>query len=553
MAEGQVTARGVPINAPRLHRVFRRLAIVPTVTVTGSDGVTRTWTSPAFTVDREDLLITSTVPVNPTPLLWDPDKLNPATGAPDPLPLSAAFHAAYKATGTATVQVYSSDQTLVRTLTKTFRTADGTTPLLTTDGTTGVGTPMLWDGNGEPVNGQPGARQPRGVYLFQWTLTDSLGVTDCDKSASLSITQTKSDLTGDYDPATDRNTTKDGCVLTDNATPRADASAANVQVYAGDTAAMAALDGFVPWTQTVAPTPLPSLTTNASGASPPVWDEITFPEVIQMQEVHLFCAQDNHAATDRGGRSRWALQKNQAPKHPRADNYDMLQLSTNPKADQAAVYWQKALRDGTQAPHYVGGCAAFVKGPQNANTLLYNLQHDTLMGFYGTGAEAPYSGGVSAKDTKIFSVPQPFYPASLGYKLLKDLPDGSLSKLRLAVWEGCYTALTASDPSNNFGNLVDGTVAKGAKCAVGFTGFIYLTDHDQNNVFIYPYEIWAGNFWQALSQGKTSGVLPDGNPRNVGDAIGYANTQVLNQCRKSEGFDSFRAAGDITIKIAPIQ
>jgi len=324
-------------------------------------------------------------------------------------------------------------------------------------------------------------------------------------------------------------------------------------VYAGDTADMAAIDGFVPWTQTVAPLPLPSLTTNASGASPPVWDEITFPEVIQMQEVHLFCAQDNHAATDRGGRNRWALQKNQAPKHPRADNYDMLQLSTNPKADQAAVYWQKALRDGTQAPHYVGGYAAFVKGPQNANTLLYNLQHDTLMGFHGTGAESPYFGGVLAKDTKIFSVPEPSYPASLGFKFLKDLPDGSLSKLRLAVWEGCFTALTASDPGSNFGNLVDGTVAKGAKCAVGFTGFIYLTDHDQNGVANYPYEIWAGNFWQALSQGKTAGVLPDGNPRNVGDAIGYANTQVLNQCRKSEGFDSFRAAGDITIKIAPIQ
>jgi len=100
-------------------------------------------TSSPCPVDREDLLITSTVPVNPTPLLWDPDKLNPATGAPDALPLSAAFHAAYKATVTATLQVRTSDQTLVRTLTKTLRTADGTTPLLTTDGTTDVGTPML--------------------------------------------------------------------------------------------------------------------------------------------------------------------------------------------------------------------------------------------------------------------------------------------------------------------------------------------------------------------------------------------------------------------------
>jgi len=550
-------ARGAPVNAPRFYRVRRRLAMVPAVTVIGSDGVTRTWTSPAFPVDREDLLVTATVPVNPAPLLWDPDKLNPATGSADPLALSAAFHAAYKATVTATVQVRTSDQTLVRTLTKTLRTAGGTTPLLTTDGTTDAGTPLLWDGNGEPVNGQPGARQPRGVYLFQWTLTDSLGVTDSDKSTSLSVTQTESALTGDYDSATDRNTTKDGCVLTDRATPRADASAANVQVYAGDTADMAAIDGFVPWTRTVAPTPLPSLTTNAPGASPPVWDEITFPEVIQMEEVHLLCAQDGHAATDRGGRNLWALQKNQRPIHPRADNYDMVQYSAGLTADQAAAHWQKALRDGTQTPHYVGGYAAIVKGPQNANTLLYNLQHDTLMGFYGKGAESPYFGGVSAKDTKIFSVPEPAYPASFGFKFLKDLPDGSLSKLRLAVWEGCFTALTASDPSNNFGNLVDGTVAKGAKCAVGFTNFIYLndtlTDGTGSRVQVYPYQIWAGSFWQALSQGQTANGSPNGNPLNVGLAVIYANQQVKARCGNYEGYDSCRPAGDSTTKIVPIQ
>jgi len=507
------------------------------VTVTGSDSVTRTWTSSPFTVDREDLLITATTPVNPAPLLWDP---NANSGSPAPLSLSASFHAAYKATGRATVQIYTSAQKLVRTLTK---------PVLTTD----AGTSAVWDGNGDPVNGQPGPQQPRGVYLFRWAVSDSLGLSDSDKSPWLSVSQTESALTGDYNQTTDQNTTKDGCVLTDSATPKADASAANVQVYGGDSADMSALPGYVPMAQIVAPTPLSSLATNAPGASPPVWDEVTFPEVIQMEEVHLFCAQDRHAGTDRGGRSLWALQKNQAPKHSRADNYDMVQLSANPTADQAAVYWQKSLRDGTQTPHYVGGYAAFVKGRQNANTVLYDLQHDTLMGFYGQGAESPYYGGVSAKDTKIFSVPEPFYPASLGYKFLKDLPDGSLSKLRLAVWEGCFTALTASDPSNNFGNLVDGTVAKGARCAVGFTGFIYLADSDQNGVANYPYEIWAGNFWQALSQGQTSNGLPNGNPMNVSQAFVYANQQVIARCHQSEGYDTCRPAGDAATKIVPAQ
>ena len=285
MTEGQVTARGVPINAPRLHRVLRRLAIVPTVTVTGSDGVTRTWTSPAFTVDREDLLITSTVPVNPTPLLWDPDKLNPATGAPDALPLSAAFHATCKATVTATVRVYTSDQVLVRTLTKA---------LLTTDGTTDAGGTVLWDGRGEPVNGQPGARQPRGVYLFQWTLTDRLGVTDCDKSVSLTTTVTTNDatLTSDDSISAVFNINYN---LASADTPPRSGSGGSIDVYDPDgsvcsSQALTAASSLTPGPHTAV----------VSMPSPQLDGNYTF----------LSCVQDSDATNDRGSRARYALQHN---------------------------------------------------------------------------------------------------------------------------------------------------------------------------------------------------------------------------------------------------
>ena len=284
-------ARGAPVNAPRFYRVRRRLAMVPAVTVIGSDGVTRTWTSPAFPVDREDLLVTATVPVNPAPLLWDPDKLNPATGSADPLALSAAFHAAYKATVTATVQVRTSDQTLVRTLTK---------PVLTTDATTDAGTPLTWDGRGEPVNGQPGARQPRGVYLFQWSVTDSLSIADSDKSSSLSfgIPATSISFVAGASDAAGRTVTL-GYLLSDsfNVTP----SSCQLDVYQN-------------WDlQDILPNkPLQALLgANQSTVVIPPTGQPKYNDMVQgTRTIYLISPQDNDASYDRGHRNRYALQHN---------------------------------------------------------------------------------------------------------------------------------------------------------------------------------------------------------------------------------------------------
>ena len=273
--------------------------VTATFTATGASGVVHTLTS-AATFDREDLLITATTPANPTPLLWDPN--NPSL--PNPIALSVAFSCAYKQSGTVTLQIFRSDQALVKTLTQAFTTKDGSVRL-------------NWDGTADPVSNQPPGQflgswtgpQARGVYLFQWTVSDTLGVTDSDKSPWLSVTQTESALTGDYNAVTDQNTTKDGCVLTDTVTAPANASAATVQVFGGDSLDMApypspsllAFPDFRPMAQIVAPLPLAALTTNAPGSVSPVWDELSYPESIQIEEVHLLSAQDNHADIDRGG------------------------------------------------------------------------------------------------------------------------------------------------------------------------------------------------------------------------------------------------------------
>ena len=255
------------------------------VTVQSSDGVTRTWMSSPFTVDREDLLISSTVPVNPAPLLWDPDKINPATGTADPLTLSAAFHAAYKATGTMTLQVYTSDQTLVRMLTKA---------ILTTDGTTDTGTPMTWDGNGEPINGQLGPKQPRGVFLFQWTI-NSLSATDvdCDKSPYLSVAYPAPDaiLNGE-----DSTTDTMGLTYTLNSTDSPARSG-----YSGE------VDVYDPNLTQTATTVLdsPSLTPGSHTVS------ITIPLMATDGDyVFVKSFRDNDADKDKAGRNRWTLQLN---------------------------------------------------------------------------------------------------------------------------------------------------------------------------------------------------------------------------------------------------
>jgi len=304
--------------------------------------------------------------------------------------------------------------------------------------------------------------------------------------------------------------------------------------------------------------PLSSLTTSAPGASPPVWDELTFPEAIQMEEVHLFCAQDSHAGTDRGGRNLWALQKNQKPVHPRTDNYDALLVGTS--TDKLAANWQKWV-----------GYASHAKGtPPQMIDVIHRLPYDRLFHFAGNGAgDQPggstmtnYFGGTEIQtpnDSNVFAHaqrllylnPDPnFYTVTRGFYFLdrifpyqagQPLP---FRNLLLAVWEGCVTAKSNPNPADtedNFGNLVDGTVALGAKCSVGFNGLISIGPGTN--------DVWATNFWQALTVGEGGNHSPDA----VSAAILYANTQVkLRNQNNFDGYDSCRWAGDATIKIAPV-
>jgi hypothetical protein len=391
--------------------------------------------------------------------------------------------------------------------------------------------------NQPPV--QPLRGVSRGVCLFQWTLSDTLGVTDSDKSPWLSVTQTESALTGDYNAATDQNTTKDGCVLTDTVTAPANASAATVQVFGGDAADMAGITGYVPMAQIVAPLPLASLTTNAPGAVSPVWDELSFPEAIQMEEVHLFSAQDSHADIDRGGRKRWALQKNQAPKHPRADNYDIIYT---PGADKRAYSWQKK-----------AGYAARANGKGSAGLITSNLVKDRLFFFYGHGS-APHGGQISAGDPPS-KIPGNNLAADcieakrafVGQKgfFLEDL---NLHNVLLAVYGACYGADT--DTITNYGNITQQTVTQGATCAVGFPGF-GPTFFDKPGIPTTAHLEWTYFLWQALTIGDPSSV--NRKPMNVSFACLFAAGMTKEQIGDYYNTNTVVVKGNGLITIAPIQ
>jgi hypothetical protein len=123
------------------------------------------------------------------------------------------------------------------------------------------------------------------------------------------------------------------------------------------------------------------------------------------------------------------------------------------------------------------------------------------------------------------------------FKYLDNLPSQSLSNLNLVVFQACVTALYGSNslpisfPTTqstryitkrvwegtldteyiniNTGSIVDSAVAKGAKCAIGFTGILWTN----------KYEFWKTLFYQRVTDGDT-----------IEQAVQFANDNAGNYC-----------------------
>ena len=99
------------------------------------------------------------------------------------------------------------------------------------------------------------------------------------------------------------------------------------------------------------------------------------------------------------------------------------------------------------------------------------------------------------------------YAENGGYGTLNICDAASLANTELVIWTGCYTGATSS----SYGNLVDETLEKGAKCAIGWTVVIY----DR------PSTEWIEFFIASCEQGETIKTA-------IEDACFFINSRYKN-------------------------
>lgn len=272
--------------------------VTATVTFSGANGVSHTLTT-VTTFTRYDTLIDDggTYPVNPTPVLWDPATPDPLNGNMGGRALLVNFGAAYDAFTQIKLQIYSSDQTLVRTYVDYYQGWEKLYPSNQWS--------FWWDGCGDPTvdaqgNVTPGAPLPRGVYLFQWTVADSLGVNDSDKSQDLKLLSPPDPYAvSDWADDQTGKTYNAEYNLSSLAQPAMSASAGQMDVFDLTLSKVFTLSLTNQYL-------LPGIHTISVGLSSP--DDYVF----------LVSVLDQDSSIDRGGRKRYALQHNQASKVDRA-------------------------------------------------------------------------------------------------------------------------------------------------------------------------------------------------------------------------------------------
>lgn len=463
--------------------------------------------SAQMTVTVGNLIITSTTPQNPAPVLWDPETMQAVS-------LAAAYSCAYRASGTAQVAIYTCEGQLVRTLSQPFVTS-------------GSNVVFAWDGLADgALTGDP--PQPAGVYLFRFNLgVQSHGpyYEDSDKSALLGVVAVEVELF-DHDDYTSSTAFDVRYSLSDAGNPTQAASEAEVSAF-----------------QDAPPTLLNSVPGGTLTAPPPdgALNSVSMPVSFDANGdlIFLATAQDNHAVRDKGHRQRWAMQKGLPLRLPIADNYNL--IATSPGVDTSARHWQRKLWDA--ALGYKSLYNARANGAKPASVIYARLPKDSLMHFNGHGGQG--GGSVATSDHLLVAVrttenyvPSRFY--------LSELAANALSKTLLVVWQACQSGR----PSLSDGSLLTVVIDKGASTALGFDDDLHFEDIP-GNPSDYSRD-WANAFWQALCQGADATGGPNGQPRTVLSAARYARDQVrfLNGDRP-HGYESFRIEGDPHLKVVP--
>jgi len=228
---------------------------------------------------------------------------------------------------------------------------------------------------------------------------------------------------------------------------------------------------------------------------------------------------EEQGAGDRGPEQKWHKQKGTttlllAPDAWNHDGPDVQLTGPIAKGHQAN------LSDGTK---YDSSSATGVIGYDAVEIMAHD--NVAIVQLHGHGI----AGGGYIQCTPNSAVKGYYLPGKVptpGYGYIQNqLSPGDLDEVLLVVFEGCYTALTDDD----WGNLLDESVAKGADCAVGFLGIV---DPDYA-------QVWAEEFWDSLADGDWVDSALDQAKDAVDDETFWPGDYA--------GYETYDASGDLSI------
>ena len=363
--------------------------------------------------------------------------------------------------------------------------------------------------------GGPPPVAEKGVYVFRFEVGDAhpeyYHDEDSDKSELLQIGEHEVKYAG-YDEGTGLETIRASYVLVDSGNPIVDAAQAQIRVYDPDLLLAAG------------PVTGPRLT-SPPGAQDPTWNEVAYEVNVDKEGTwyHVFAAQEDRAASDKGHRQRWALQANQRQNRLRAVCYDFANYppggpaGTTPLAAETLatlrpahytgqVYTNQTVQHATQQitigqqPQHGPASIFFVFGHGGYTAVAGALQEQWPIQTFWTGV-APWYYLVDKTRMKN-RLTGAGVAAGRVVSIEADIENGSLAHVQLATMVGCKTART----SPRYGNPALGLRTKGAQCTLGFTRTIYSDDGPQKP----GAEYWVRRFWRLMVDGEQvpqNGVL----------------------------------------------
>ena len=285
----------------------------------------------------------------------------------------------------------------------------------------------------------------------------------------------------------------------------------------------------------------PKVTARLGGFAGAASSTATMNFTIAQDEVGVFTAVISACQTDADGLSNRDGKARQIVQHgvtfgiwPRAAN--MAGLTGVAGTNHGTVGWPlttSVVGDAGTKQSVGDGITRYLSviAPAGAATAEQALQQNTIFFYCGHGwPDQINPSGWAVWDT-LYGDEDPYdfdpfvdCPYSQEY-WIAHLPAGALSHCLFACYGGCNTCATRDVSSN----LLDATIAKGAKCAMGFRDELWGDEHAS---------LFWSDFWQYAANYDSCDVLT---------AAAWASQDVALRLGSAGGFDSFEVRNPVKL------